>query len=92
VPGSQPIFDGVANSARRRLRGAKGGHFAAWEQPELFSQEVRGPQITALVEAVQSVVETGRRGGTSSRSRRAKGRKLMIVKKRGLPATSAPNR
>jgi hypothetical protein len=24
-----------------RLDGSKGGHFAAWEQPQLFSEEVR---------------------------------------------------
>jgi pimeloyl-ACP methyl ester carboxylesterase len=25
----------------------KGGHFAAWEQPKLFTEELRGLQITA---------------------------------------------
>jgi pimeloyl-ACP methyl ester carboxylesterase len=30
-----------SNASSRRLRGKKGGHFAAWEQPQLFSEEVR---------------------------------------------------
>jgi pimeloyl-ACP methyl ester carboxylesterase len=27
----------------------KGGHFAAWEQPELFVGQMRGVQIAALI-------------------------------------------
>ena len=30
----------------------KGGHFAAWEEPELFATEIRGVPITALVKAL----------------------------------------
>jgi hypothetical protein len=50
----------------------KGGHFAAWEQPELFSQEVRAwLQITAQIVQGRARSEMGRRGSTSSLSRRA---------------------
>jgi hypothetical protein len=32
----------VANQHRRRGRNDQGGHFAAWEEPQLFSEEIRG--------------------------------------------------
>ena len=38
VDGVTPIIDGPLTLARLH---AKGGHFAAWEQPQLFSEEVR---------------------------------------------------
>ena len=39
---------------------AKGGHFAAWEQPELFSDEMRAAfQAAALTEVERGIYRTG---------------------------------
>jgi hypothetical protein len=46
----------------------QGGHYAAWEQPELFSQEVRGPQTTAQIDT-QEVRSQGVRQGIVSGQR-----------------------
>ena len=49
TPQTQRAVPGAADLGRARLSGPiiyfnevdKGGHFAAWEQPELFSAELR---------------------------------------------------